>query len=69
MRQGGRIMEACVRAIHDVLMMAVVARSQTVTAIFKSRAALNPGRFRCLQRVKIRIVAIVDRSGDRHGYE
>lgn len=70
MRQRRRVVEFRVRTIHDVLIMAVVAGSRAVTAILEGRAALNPGRLRRLQRVKVRVVAVVDRSvGDRRGYK
>lgn len=69
MRQRGRIVESGVRAIHDVQLMAVVASSRAVTAIFEGRAALHPGRLRRLQRVKVRVVAVVAGSDDRRGYK
>lgn len=69
MRQRGDVVEAGVRAIHDVLMVAVVARPETVATIPKRRAALEHGRLRRLQRVEIGIVAVADRPGDRRAYQ
>lgn len=69
MRQRGDVVEAGVGAIHDVLMVAVVACPKTVATVLKRRTALQPGRLQRLQGVKIRIIAVVDRPDDRCAYQ
>lgn len=59
-RQRGRVLESGARAIHDVLIVTVVACSKAATTVLEGRTAFQLGRLLCLQRVKIGIYAIVD---------